>query len=304
MPVLLAPLTLGLSACGNDNPVMTPVGWWHDLSGGEIAKDRPPPPGQDLPYPHIYSIPPKPVLPSASFRETLETQLSQERDDQERLAAHSPIVIEKVPPPPAPVAPAAAQDAAGGAAAPGATPAAANATLPAADAPPPPAQPAPAPAPVQAADGGPPLNAPLVIAGLPRDEANLPNVPDAPPPPATFEGMPAEPAPTPPPPLPAHVPLAQQGTAVFFAPGSAVLDSSQDITVKDIASRRRKGSIEVEGHGQAVSDSPGGQEAAVDLGLKRAQAVAKQLEAEHVPPQAIRLSATAFGAGASLTLAP
>jgi outer membrane protein OmpA-like peptidoglycan-associated protein len=195
-------------------------------------------------------------------------------------------------------------DAAAAPADPNAAPMTANATLPAADAPPPPAKPVPAAAPAQAADGGPPLNAPLVIAGLPADEANLPNVPEAPPPPATFEGMAAEPAPTPPPPLPAHVPLAQQGTAVFFAPDSAVLDSSQGITVKDVASHRGKGSVEVEGHGQAVSDSPGGQEAALDLGLKRAEAVAKALEAEHVPANAIRLSATAFGSGASLKLAP
>jgi outer membrane protein OmpA-like peptidoglycan-associated protein len=296
--VMTIVLPLGLSGCGGNNPVLTPVGWWHDLQGGAIAADRPPPPGADLPYPKIYTIPPKPVLPSASYRETVETQLAQERDDTERLAAHSPIVVQPAPPPPPPAP--AAGSAAG--AAPAAEPAAANATIPAADAPPP--APPSAAAPAAAPDGGPAPGTPVTIAGLPGDESNLPSVPDAPPPPATFEGIPAEPAPTPPPPLPAHLAPAAQGKPVFFKPGDAVLDSSQAPTVKDAASHRGKGTIEVEGHGDARSDTPAGQEAALDLGLKRAQVIAKALEAQHVPPDAIRISATAFGRGASLHVAP
>jgi outer membrane protein OmpA-like peptidoglycan-associated protein len=291
--------SISLGGCGGQNPVMTPVGWWHDLSGGAIAANRPPPPGADLPYPKIYTIPPKPVLPSTSYRQTIETQLAQERDDAQRLAARTPIVV--VPPPPPPVAvppPAANADASG-------TAAAANATIPAADAPPPP-PPVPAPAqPVAVApDGGPALNSPLVITGAAPDAASLPAIPDAPPPPATFEGVPAEPAPTPPPPLPPHVPPAAQGAQVFFRPDDAVLDSSQTETIKDAASHRGKtGVIEVEGHGDAQSDTPAGQETALALALKRAQVIAKALEAQRVPPAAIRISATAFGRGASLRLA-
>ena len=303
---LVAPVlgALALSGCGHQDPLSTPVAWWHDLSGGAIAADRPPPPGQDLPYPHIYSIPPKPVVPSASFRKTVETQLAQERDDQERLAARSPIVVESVPPPPAPPKPAPSNADPGGNDAAGAPSDSANATIPAADAPP--AKPAPAApaAPAQtAADGGPLPGAQLVIAGMPAEDANLPNVPNAPPLPATFEGIPAEPAPTKAPPLPAHVPFGFDGAAVYFAPQSAIVDVSQDITIKDVAGRRGKGVIEIEGHGQAVADSPAGQEAALALGLRRAQAVAKALEAQHVPESAIRISATAFGAGASLKVA-
>jgi outer membrane protein OmpA-like peptidoglycan-associated protein len=313
MPGLLA-LFLCLAGCGANSPIQTPVSWWHDLAGGEIAANRPPPPGADLPYPHIYSIPPKPVPPSDSFRRTVETQLAQERDDTQRLAARHPIVVETVPPPPKPVAPPPPQtdasanpppnSSADSSADPPADAAAgiASATLPGADAPPPHSAKATAAAaqPQQAPDGGPLPGAPLTIAGLPAQDPNLPVIPDAPPPPATFEGVPAEPAPTPPPPLPAHVPLSAQGTAIYFAPASAELNVSQNITIKDVAFRRGKATLDVEGHGEAASDSPTGQEAALALALKRAQAVAHALESQRVPPAAIRISATAFGLGASL----
>ena len=287
MPLTLA-AALGLAGCAQ-NPVLTPVAWWHDLQGGAIAADRPPPPGADQPYPHIYSIPPKPVLPSASFRDTVQTRLAQERDDTERLAARNPIVVTAVPaPPPPPLPPP-----------PGAESTTANATLPAADSPPPPKA---APA-VAASDGGPAPGAPLTIAGGPPDEANLPNVPDAPPAPATFEGIPAQPAPTPPPPLPAHL-GGKGGEAILFRTTDAVLDASQTVTIKDVAAHRGKGSIAVEGHGDAQSDSPPAQEAALDLALKRAQAVAAALEAQRVPPGMIRIAATAFGRGASVADVP
>ncbi len=258
---------------------MTPVGWWHDLQGGAIASERPPPPGADLPYPKIYSIPPKPELPSNAYRVTVETQLAEERDATERLAAHTPIIVQPAPPvppkPPATPANAAAE--------------AASATVPAAD----------APAPKPAADAA---GAPLVIAGSAESETGLPDVPAAPPPPATFEGVSAEPQPSKPPPLPPRQPPA--GAAVFFRPGDAVLDSSQGETIKYVASHRGNGAIEVEGHGDAQSDAPAAQEAAERLGLRRAEAVAKALEAQHVPAAAIRISATAFERGASVRDVP
>ncbi len=284
MPAGLA-LALAVGGCAQ-NPILTPVAWWHDLQGGAIAADRPPPPGADQPYPHIYSIPPKPVLPSTNLRDTIQTQLAQERDDTERQATHNPIVVAAVPAPPPPLPPPA----------PGTEGTTANATLPAAE--PPPPQPNAAPA-----DGGPPPGAPLVIAGVPADEANLPNVPDAPPAPATFEGIPALPAPTPAPPLPPRQ-AGAQGSAIFFRPTDAVLDTSQTITIKDAAAHRGRGSIEVEGHGDAQSDSPAAQEAALDLALKRAQAVAAALEAQRVPGQAIHVAATAFGRGAAVRDVP
>jgi outer membrane protein OmpA-like peptidoglycan-associated protein len=277
-------LTLALAGCGNENPLMTPVGWWHDLQGGAIASERPPPPGADLPYPKIYTIPPKPDLPSNAYRLTVQTQLAQERDDTERLAAHTPIIV-----PPAPPKPPAAPPISG-------TTDSASATVPAADAPP------PKPTVTASSDGGPPPGAPITIAGLPADETGLPDVPAAPPPPAPFEGIPAEPQPSRPPPLPPRAPPL--GATVYFRPGDAVLDSSQGETIKQAANHRGNGAIEVEGHGDAQSDTPAAQDAALHLGIRRAQAVAKALEADRVPATKIRISATAFERGASVRDVP
>jgi outer membrane protein OmpA-like peptidoglycan-associated protein len=294
-------LTLGalgsLAGCGNQNPVMTPVGWWHDLQGGEIAATRPPPPGADLPYPKLGTIPPKPVLPSNSFRNTVRDQLAEQRDNAERQAARTPIetVPPPPPPPPKPAAPQPGDETA-------------NATIPAAEAAP--AKPAPAtnaaaPPATVTAGGGPAPGTPVTLAGAPADTSGLPPIPEGPPAPATFEGVQAVPAPTPPPPLPVRLPAAWAGSAVLFATGSAVLDSSQIETLKDVTGRRGKGHIDVEGHGDAQADSPEAQQAALDLAVRRAQAVAADLVREqHVPPAAIRLSATAFGRGASLRTTP
>jgi outer membrane protein OmpA-like peptidoglycan-associated protein len=284
---------MGLSGCSPGEPLSTPVDWWHDLEGGEVAATRPPPPGADLPYPKLGTIPPKPVLPSRSFRDTVQTQLTEQRDDTQRLAARNPIEPQQaVPPPPAPQ-PAPAD---GSAAA-----ETANATLPGADAPPPaPGKPAPtASAAPLASDGGPAPGTPVTLAGAQADSGSL-VVPDAPPAPASFEGVPAQPAPTPPPPLPAHLPASQQGTQVLFATGSAVLDPSQNETLGTAKVERGKGRILIEGHGETQSDAPAAQEAAIGLGLKRAQAVAVSLVKMGVPPEQLILSATAFGRGASL----
>jgi outer membrane protein OmpA-like peptidoglycan-associated protein len=273
-----------MAACAQD-PFDTPVGWWHDLVGGEIAKNRPPPPGADLPYPHLGTIPKKPTLPSASFRETVQTRLTEQRDDTERLAARTPIILpaQTVPPPPPKQA--------------GPPPAeTANASLPGADAPPPKAAPPPA--------AGGPTPGTVIIAGTPLGIADGPPIPDAPPPPPTFEGVPAEPAPTPSPPLPAHTPLKLAGDVVLFAPGDATLDPSQTETLKDVAERRAHGQVAIEGHGETKADSPGAQADALALGVKRAQAIADKLAALNVPKDKMQLSATAFGRDAAVRLIP
>ncbi len=287
--------TLALGGCGNQNPVMTPVGWWHDLQGGEIAATRPPPPGADLPYPKLGTIPPKPILPSNSFRDTVRDQLTTQRDDTERLAARHPIeVVANIPPPPpqAPADPAADT---------------ANATLPGADAAPAkPAAPAAASAApvVPAADGGPALGTAVTLAGAPVDTSGLPPIPDAPPAPATFENVAALPAPTPEPPLPAHTVHAWKGNTVLFATNSAVLDPSQNETLNGAIARRGKGHISIEGHGDAQADTPEAQQAAVDLAVKRSQAIADWFRSKFIPADALRLSATAFGRGASVSDTP
>ena len=268
----LAPI--GLGGCGGPNDNIAPVDWWHHLEGGELARERPPPPGAELPYPKVFTVPAKPTAPSAAFRQTVQGELVTDRDTTERMAAHTPIDLNAVPPPPPkpPAAPAAPSDDT------------ANATLPAADAPPPPkaaAPPAPA-APV------------LTMAGAPPDEASLPQVPDSPPPPPAFEEVAPPPPPAPLPTVARFVPGT--GTAiVLFATGDATLNPSQNDALKDAIGHRGKGVIAIEGHGEAAGDTPGAQQQAVELGLRRAASIAAALGKMHVPADKMILSATAFG---------
>jgi outer membrane protein OmpA-like peptidoglycan-associated protein len=72
--------------------------------------------------------------------------------------------------------------------------------------------------------------------------------------------------------------------------------------VKAFAARRGASIVSVTGHGDAASSDPAAQNAAVSLGLSRAQAVADALAASGVPASAIRVGAEAGGRGASLRL--
>ncbi len=287
-----------LSGCGGASPLDTPIAWWHDLQGGAIAEERPPPPGVGLPYPKLVTVPAKPTLPTQAYRDALEEQLLAQRDRTERVAAHAPVEPPQLGPPspsalpPAPAAPATAP-------APGDQPAApaVQASLPMADAPPPPGNRTPAPA-------GPPADAPVFLVGtLPQDPQDA-SIPQVPPPPATFEGVPAEPLPAPTPPTPPHLPAAQRGTDILFLPGEAILRQSQMETLRQIVAARKQRRLEITGLGEAVSDSADGQAAAIDLALKRAQAVADGFLALHVPKDAILLAAYAFGRGAEVKLLP
>jgi len=293
-------ITVGLAGCGPNNPVSSPVDWWHHLQGGEIAASRPPPPGADLPYPHVFTIPPKPTPPTAAFRQTVQTQLTQDRDITQRLAAHTPIDLNAVPPPPPPPKPAAAAAGPGPGSDKGADDTA-NAILPAADAPPPsPTAPTAQTAPSPAPDGGPAPGTPVTLAGAPPDEAALPDIPAAPPPPATFETVAAQPEPSPQPPAPPST-MPPGAHRVLFATGDAKFNPSQKDVLEDIVVHRGKGVIAIEGHGEAKADTPDAQQAALDLGLKRAAAIAANLMADHhVPPDKILLGATAFGRDATV----
>ena len=284
---------------GCSDPLSGPVDLYHDLEGGEIAAQRPPPPGAGLPYPKLGTVPAKPALPDPAYRNGLQAQLQAERDRTERLAADAPVAALVPPPPPPPPAlpppdPVSLPDVP---AAPGQATTAA-ATLDTAEAP------RAKPADLQAAapiDFGPAPGAKLTITGAPVAMEGVPDLPAAPPPPATFEGVPAEPVPTPHV-LPAGLAGSPAGTQVFFADNSAVLPVSQNQALRDFLSHRRHQTIVITGLGEAASDTPDGQATAVALGLKRAQAVAYALSALHVPQGAMRVGANAFGRGAVLSL--
>jgi outer membrane protein OmpA-like peptidoglycan-associated protein len=273
---------------GCNDPVAAPVDLFHNLQGGQIAAERPPPPGAGQPYPKLGTVPPKPTaMPDPAFRRSLQAQLAAERDTTERAVSDQP--IEHIPPPP-PAAPT--------------QPPTANATLAAADAPPPPPPAAASPNQPSA-----PADAALHIAGAPSaadlaGPAGLPEIPAAPPPPATFEGVPAEPAPTPRL-MPISLLKPPAGAEILFPAGSAVLPQSQTQPLKDAIARRGKQQIvQIIGLGEASADTPDGQAAAIGLALKRAQAVAAALAAMHVPQSAMRLGADAFGRGAVVRLIP
>jgi outer membrane protein OmpA-like peptidoglycan-associated protein len=276
-----------LAGCGTASPLDTPVAWFHDLEGGAIAEQRPPPPGVGLPYPKLVSVPAAPTLPPASYRDSLQEQLAAQRDRTARIAARAPVEPPDLgPPPPGAAAKPAAP-------APDAAAPAAQASLPVAD-----ARPA-APPPAAAA----PVDPPLFIVGTLQDDPGA-RMPAAPPPPATFENVAAEPLPTPPPPVPPDLPAALRGTEILFLPGEAVLRQSQMETLKHLAATRKQQHLSITGLGEAVSDSPDGQAAAIDLGLRRAQAVAAAFISLHVPPEDIALAAYAFGRGATVKLTP
>jgi outer membrane protein OmpA-like peptidoglycan-associated protein len=128
------------------------------------------------------------------------------------------------------------------------------------------------------------------LPAIPTQEPPRPNIaPGAPPP---FVPVTATP------PLVA----ARIGTQVDFARRSTVLDDASLTNVKAIAAARGDRGIAITGYGDASSSDALGQAAALDLGLKRAQALATALVARGVPYASLRLNAEAAGRGATLRL--
>lgn len=311
---------LALCGCARD-PVQTPVAWWHQLQGGAIAEQRPPPPGENLPYPQLGTTPARPALPDALTRDRLREELAAEREAAVRRAARNPIVVvQTARPSPNPAPP----------------PQAANATLVAAE-PQPPSGPtqvgspapvgaaSPAPSPpasastvaatslpgpsaatsslVPAAAASPPTGGGLTLAGSTADTGvSLPAVAAAPPSPAEFEGVAAFPQPSAAPPVPAYVPTAARGTELGFAPGSDQLANDSRGALHALSARRHGGAIVITGYGDASSDQPDAQLVALDLGLRRARSVASELATLGVPASALHIDAAAFGRGASALL--
>jgi outer membrane protein OmpA-like peptidoglycan-associated protein len=361
-PAGAAALGLLLAGCSSFPSSMNPVTWWHDLQGGKIAEQRPPPPGADQPYPNLASVPAKPAEPDRAALTNIANALIADRTNTQHADAAAPIADPSspnaspalfgkgtVPPPPPPPPP--------GIAPPG-TPTA-SASLPAADAPPaPPAtvplarlpqsssqasvRPGPAPAPAKApvgavqtaelpppdvaapAAGGPPppgdaapttpaTAAPLAPPGAAAQPtaqaAPSPALPTAPPPPPNLSSSaPAAPSSTVPaapgaPAAPAPATAGPAGTvSVTFVSGSADLPTTAASTLKTLAAQRGNGIIAVTGYGDADSNNPDAQSAALKLGLSRAQAMAAALASAGVPRSAVQVDAEAIGRGGAARL--
>ena len=92
--------------------------------------------------------------------------------------------------------------------------------------------------------------------------------------------------------------------SVTFQNGSAALPSAAADKLKQLAARRGGGTIAVTGFGDAASDDPNAQSAALALGLSRAQAIAGTLTSAGVPSSAVEVDAAAIGRGGTARLLP
>ncbi len=258
-------LALALSGCAHGVGSYDPVTWWHRLEGGQIAQNRPQPPGINAPYPNLATIPSRPAALSARARAEAASSLLQDQENG-AYALAQPVA----PPPPAPAAPPAPGADALGArmAAVGSQPAAA---APAATAP----APAPGSGPVAEAVG----------------DASL-AIPAAPPPPPNLPGVPwlTQAAPLPQaPPIPPAPPPAGTGkpVAVRFARDSAVLSPDAAAALKRLARARSASVVAVTGFGEALGNEPAIQGAALRLAWARAAAIAAVLRRDGVPDSAM-----------------
>lgn len=314
---LLLSAGLALAGCSTIS-AMNPVNWWHRQEGGEIAKERPAPPGADQPYPNMASVPDKPQPPNMDQLKALTDSLIADRTNVRHQAEAAPLPdpsspsaspglfgVGTAPPPlPAVTTTQAPQAAAPNAAVP---PGGASASIPAVTAPPAPATP-PSPAPrkpVQSAplaDAAPPPSASAPSAPAPGPQTApgpQPALPAAPPPRPAAAGSPPPPAPTPAPPMPA---AGNNAADIVFVAGSSQLLQPAADEVKAFAAKRGNAVISITGYGDATAGDPAAQSAAVTLGLARAQAIVAALKSDGVPADAIRVNAEASGRGASLRL--
>ncbi|MFT8353110.1 MAG: hypothetical protein ABF617_00760 [Gluconobacter japonicus] len=307
MLLLAAPL---FTACQHQDAVDVPAGWWHSFEGGEIAKLRPPPPGQNLPYPHVGRTPAQnPEMPSPEARVNLTMQLEAQRNLAQRESAAQG-TLPTIPPPPPKTAPSAVNPT-------GTEPEEQNnLTMTSVG------QPADTTPPINAAPGAAPgTPAPATPSKTPQPttpEAELPPVVAAaipPTPPGEFPQIGALPPPPPQFPgfdLPRDANLTgplrpdidtstPEGTLIRFQPSTdhVVGDPSSDY--QRIISQRGDQKITILGFGAAMSADAGlstaDQGREIALGLLRARTVAHALIQRGVPASAIVLRAEAIGNG-------
>ncbi len=295
-----------LGGCGSVPASVNPVGWWHDLQGGQIAEQRPPPPGATDPYPNLASVPDRPAPLDPNIRQAINQGLVADRANAQHEAATAPIPDPSSPAaatPPAPPATAAPSAAPASQA-----PAGLSATLAAASAPPAPTPP-PAPSPAPRAPSAPAGTVPLgpQPEGSTAQMGALPPLPAAPPAPADLPGASPRPPPARPvPPPPAGAPPPPDSLLVPFAPAAATLAPDATAAVHDIAVKWSKAGatsgIVIIGYGDAAASDPSVQADALSLALLRAQAIAKALVAQGVPAAAMVTDAQAEGRGAAVRL--
>jgi outer membrane protein OmpA-like peptidoglycan-associated protein len=336
--LVVLPAASLLGGCSSGKASINPVDWWHNLEGGKIAEERPPPPNADAPYPNLSTVPARPTPPDREAMKRLTDALIGDRQNAQYIAASDPLADPSspgaspnlfgagtLPPPPPPVQPGEASASLPAAsptrpqpaptpeappAPPSRAPVAAVQSTPIEPPAPPPAPPpvvqaAPAPAvppPVVQTTPAPPVSVPAapapVVAEAPP--ADMPPMSAAPPARPGVAG--AAPPVLPEPPEAAPTPPGGTAARIGFSPGSAALSPEDAASVKQFAGKRGNATIVVTGYGDAAGNDLAAQTAALSLGLSRAQAVANALTAAGVPQGAMRVGAEAAGRGARISL--
>jgi outer membrane protein OmpA-like peptidoglycan-associated protein len=321
MPVLLLACVTTVGGCSNAIN-SGPVAWWHNTVGGKIAEQRPPPPGNNAPYPNLATVPAKPPAPNAAEWSQRTAGLVTDRIEADQAAALAPIPTPtpasaspgKSAPPgtglPSPTAP--GQEPAASASLVGVTPPQSGNAAGPSNATTGQTTNAQSGANVRGSAPGGTFGSGAAAAGgtMPANpglstaervaNGQLPALPgEAPPRPGI--------APPPPPPLvPATItpPMAipPAGAIVDFSENSSALDDPALAEVKTLAADRGDHGIAITGYGGATSSDPVVQSGALSLGMARAQALATALVAQGVPYAMLRLNAEAAGRGATLRL--
>ena len=281
--MVCAAVAAGLPGCSGRTPIDAGVDLYHGLEGGAIAQQRPPPPGADAPYPDLATVPKRPGAPDVAAQQRIADQLAGQRDAATNAAASSPLT--PLPPAPATPKPPATPD-------PNANRVVVDAAAP------PPAPPAPAsPAAAEGIDSVPAVPASVTSGPLPTLAA-------APPAPAVGLGVvlqppvPAAPAV----PLQAASTVAATSVSITFTPGSATLPPSAPLNLRRFALAHKGVTVTVVGRGEAVLPTLDSQARALDLGLRRAQAIAAALSSAGVAAANLHLQAQAAGRGGTASL--
>jgi outer membrane protein OmpA-like peptidoglycan-associated protein len=276
----------GLTGCGHTDIIRPEVDLYHDLQGGVIATQRPPPPGVNAPYPNLGTVPKRPAAADIAAEQRIADQLATQRDAAVAAAAANPIKVPTAPAIPKPAPP---------------DPDANHVTVDAA--PTPPAVPAPPPA-VSAFDSVPAVPTAVASGPLPALAGAPPAGPAGlgplfTPPAAAADGRTSAPAPAAP-----VVASAASGTvvSVVFSPGSATLPPSATLNLRRFALAHKGVPVTITGHGDATLPGADAQSRALDLALRRAAAMAVPLAAAGVSAANLRLHAEAAGQGGTASL--
>jgi outer membrane protein OmpA-like peptidoglycan-associated protein len=274
-----------LSGCSNKQATATPLDWWHNLEGGVIAGQRPPPPGSNDPYPNISTIPARPPAADVAAQQAIADSLAGQRDSANLAATQDPLkALAPVRPPPKPAAPAAPD--------PNANKVVVDAASPA---PAPPATKPPEPA-LPSIESVPAVPAAVASGAMPEFAAAPP------PPPAGFDlPIVATPAAAPPP-APVKPPAPTNTVVVAFTPQSSTLPPSAPFRLQQFAQAHKGAAVFVTGRGDVVLPSADAQVRALSLGLKRAQSIATFLTTAGVSASNLHLRAEASGSGGTASL--